>query len=402
MKSNGFPFWQSAVILGCSAMSNAALAQSQSQTKSKITSRSESSKIEQNQADLGFTLFFGADFGLLNIESRIPYETKRTGNGILAKAAGSFYTQNFVFDLGLGWMYTSFSGTDIKPEVIDVPVEGGDPGESDEQVIDRTTNLYLVNQTGFLEFSPRFRIGKGFQIGPTFVYSFGANFSFAPDEQGAKSAFFIGPQLFYGFLTKSFDFRIGASYLTDLTIPDRQLHLYMLCMQFGIPFVRPDVIIQESRMTTVKEKVEKKEVQKVVEKVVEKVVVREVSKYDFSSTFVNFSGDRRTLDPRSQAFALELGKFLNERFDNWQALKIEAPTIEMAQALRNVLVSAGLPASRIPAAVAHSNVSPGGGSSRWIELYFIGIKDPSVMNEGFTRVRRRFSNPETCGTGGCK
>ncbi len=62
------------------ATASAALAQ-EGGGRTKIVSRSEETQVQEG-SPLGFTLFFGADGGILQIKSERPEESVRKGNAL--------------------------------------------------------------------------------------------------------------------------------------------------------------------------------------------------------------------------------------------------------------------------------------------------------------------------------
>ncbi len=375
-------------------------------TRTKIL-KDKTRKKEGHEAGTGVAIFMGMTGGQLSIQTDDPsVESNKSGLYLAGKALSSFYTKNWVFDLGLGWFYGEAGaqepGTaEVPPDSEPVPVQIG------------------LN-AGLFEFAPRFRITQNWQIGPVFDGFFSTedvafNGIYAEQDSPSPFAGLIGAQIMYGVPKKQADWRAGIEYLTDITIEGRQLHIISGTLQFGLPLVSPDtiyrdkVVVTEHRSTEVTER----------RKVKKRVVVKEVVKYVFESKQILFIGDGTLLHPDSQSFLLELSQILQNNSDLWDELKIEGHvndttpfqqqkrvSAKRAFAVRAALVGGGIPANKVSSVGFGTSkpIRPNWPSERdeRIVLSFSGITDMRALGSAVNKIRKQFHIPETCTDEGCR
>jgi len=99
-------------------------------------------------------------------------------------------------------------------------------------------------------------------LGPAAAAYLGTNASFGPDTKKAyRSAFFLGGQLALQFGSE-FKPRLVLSYLTDVNLFERQVHIGMLSLQLGMSIFTPKTIIKDVRNQTNDEIIKKIQVEK--------------------------------------------------------------------------------------------------------------------------------------------
>lgn len=113
---------------------------------------------------------------------------------------------------------------------------------------------------------------------------------------------FLGGQLALEFGV-DFKPRLALSYLTDINLYERQVHIGMLSLQFGTGLFKPKTLVKDVRNQTNDEIVRKVQ----VEKTVQRTVVKEQFRHLLKSEVVNFETDKAILLKRSEIFLRELG-----------------------------------------------------------------------------------------------
>ncbi len=165
-----------------------------------------------------WTLFAGIDLGFSNFS---PYnnsltEASRSGSHIGPRLLIAHYLDKWVLDGGLGYQFITNRGTN-----------------SDQSV--NTANTRNV----YLDFSPRYRLGSHWQLGPEFEYWLGTDKGLNPTIPGSdtiaeasNTSAWVGLQLAYEWMD-SHKLRLGGRILTDLNVEGRNVNIFQVFFQMG-------------------------------------------------------------------------------------------------------------------------------------------------------------------------
>jgi outer membrane protein OmpA-like peptidoglycan-associated protein len=124
----------------------------------------------------------------------------------------SFQSMRWVADAGLSWLYNS--------------VEGADGwGRS----------LKIHTRAAVIEGNPRYRLGRRWSIGPAVSFMFGTDTAYGPTVGSKIASGFAGLKAVYEFGPKGIPLRPWSSVSTDFTISNRQVYLAMVGIQLALP-----------------------------------------------------------------------------------------------------------------------------------------------------------------------
>ena len=208
--------------------------------------------------------------------------------------------------------------------------------------------------------------------------------------------------------SKLMDFRWGFQLLTDLTISERQLFLANLNLHFGVPIIKPDVVIKEKKVIQIKEKP--------VDRIVNRFFII------LDRELVNFKTNSAELQPESSAYLASVGKVLAENMDLWEGLDIAGHTDSRGSAELNttlsrnradevkaILTVQGIQAERIRTygfgpsrPIDNGTDEVALARNRRVEMSFEGVKNPVKLQQLLDRQRKVRLTPETCTDTGCK
>ncbi len=207
----------------------------------------------ENSGEAAWYLFLGADLGGSNYSAYNNSQTEaaRSGSHLGGRLLLSHYSENWVFDGGAGIQFINNKGTN-----------------SDNSVnTDKTTN-------GFLTFSPRYRLGENFQLGPEFQYwvttDKGLNATVTGsdliDDSLTNTSAWLGAQLLYEWGNKV---RLGGRWMTDLNVPMRSVTVYQAFIQIGFDIFGSSSSVEESKPRKHYEQVTEDDLDRAEEKVKE-------------------------------------------------------------------------------------------------------------------------------------
>lgn len=309
--------------------------------------------------------FIGLDSGYTGLETDFANERNKGGWLFGAKGLFSLYTDNWVFDLGGGWVYNDISGT-----------------ANNQKSIIRT-------RAGFAEFSPRYRLDDSWQLGIVSNVYFGVDTSFSEQIQSKSTAIFLGPEIIYEIQDDTFPIRIGAKGLTDLNISGRQLFAGLLTLQIGFSLVGDS--------------------EPAVAQVEQTELPEPVIQIDLDEDLIHFKTNSTDLADRSKAFLRELGRELAKSSDNWIGLRIGGHTDERgsfeynlqlslgrAESVKNALIEGTLDPRRLET-LGYSfsrPIDPASNKVAWaknrrVELKFSGVNDALVISDAIETAKRK-------------
>lgn len=351
----------------------------------------------------GVSAFLGVDGGYVTSSPENPdLESSKSGFNLGIKALASIFTNSMVVDVGGGYLISRLEGA---KDTLD------DPDGTRTEIND----VIIETRIGYFEFSPRVRLGRVFSLGLLGQAFFGEDGRFGPedplDDPNSKASAtslatgFAGVTAVLEWMGESLGFRVGVQALTDVNIVERQLLIGQLSLQVGLPIIRQKTIVNRRKVHKVREKIRERE----VEKVVKEVVVKEVVKFQFDSEFINFETDKAILSGRSRQFLSEVADFLMMNPDIWSRVIIEGHTDirgsfeynmdlsrNRAAAVREHLVSAGIPQDRIQSAgygftkpLDDRNIPVAWARNRRVEMTFSNVTDPVLLRQGIEAIRNR-------------
>lgn len=344
----------------------------------------------------GLNLFIAGDGALIRSSSNSQDESSKQGALYGGKALLTLVNRDLEIEGGAGYSISNLQGA---ADTVEDDQNGG---------LVRLENVRIQTQTAVAEFSARLKLnhsaeGDGiWSIGPTAAAYLGTNASFGPDTKKIyRSAMFLGGQLALEFGV-DFKPRLALSYLTDINLYERQVHIGLLSLQFGTGLFKPKTLIKDVRNQTKDEIVRKVQ----VEKTVQRTVVKEQFRHLLKSEVVNFETDKAILLKRSEVFLRELGFLLAQNQDRWTSVIIEGHTdvrgqldynnrlsLARASSVREALLRVGVPANRMRAVGFGPSrpVDPNQNDLAWarnrrVELSFEGVTDPDWLRRSIQKL----------------
>jgi outer membrane protein OmpA-like peptidoglycan-associated protein len=176
-------------------------------------------------------IYFGGDLGLMTLKPDSSLnEADKSGIQFNLKALYSRYFENWVLDLGLGYMVNNINGTQSSSTVNAVAGKVGDCFLG--------ADCKTRTRAGFLEVSPRYRLSQNWQIGAVVNGFFGTDVSFDQTETNDTQSFAlaVGPRLNYETDGEEGRWRFGGQLLTALNLTNRSALWLQADVQYGFPF----------------------------------------------------------------------------------------------------------------------------------------------------------------------
>lgn len=360
-------------------------------TDTKTTRKVVRSKPKSKIQEMGTSLIFSADLGLVAgfPSTKLTGYQSKTGLALEGKALGSILLDNFLIDAGIGWFFYNVSG--IEPVYID-----GQPvvSESGGAVTD---NVGIKLSGSILEFSPSYRIKKSYFAGPTFQLRYPSDLGY--DSRIARKALglYLGAQGGYQIFDEDLNTRFVGRLMMPMNYKDWLGLQMMVGVQIGLPFSQPEtLVIEESTLKTSEKKIV--EYRKQVFKF---KVTRDVVKLVLDNLVIFYpEPGYPTLTTEAQSFLIDLSQSLSEIENNWGTLQIDTVSRPHAQVIRDALVSAGVTDKkvRLGPAVPGDKTSP----TPPVEFTFKGTKNQVQMMDAVRRAMKAMSIPETCENGVCQ
>lgn len=366
------------------------------------TSRSvRTSEDLSRPSGFGLNLFVGGDGAFIKTSPNDADESPKQGTLYGGKIALTLVNRDLEIEGAAGYSVSLLQGP---ADVVE--------GDGADKV--RLENVKIQTKTGSADFSARLRLNDAadgdalWSIGPTASAFLGTNSSFGPDTKRAyRSAMFLGGQIGLEFGSE-FKPRLLLSYLTDVNLYERQVHVGMLSLQFGTSIFKPKTVIKDIRLQTHDETVKKIQ----VEKQIERTIVKEQVRFLLDSEMVNFETDKAILLRRSEMFLKELGFVLAQNPDRWSSVIIEGHTdirgslehnnrlsLARASSVRDALMKAGVPAARMRAVgfgparpLDPSQNEVAWARNRRVELGFEGVKDSRWLKEILQKLKSALSS----------
>lgn len=317
-------------------------------------------------------LFIGGNVGYLGTTTTRALEVEKSGIEGAIKLIGSHYFDKVVVDLGAGYAYSHIQG------------EG----------FGLTKNIKVITRSFIAEFSPRYRWGANWQVGPVLQYLNGEDVSY--DESGTinemKSLWRLGARVQYE-LGDAHRWRIGAQAVTDLNIENRNIVGLALDVQFGFsPGYRPAAQPSAVAATVVPTRPQFAEVKD------------QTIRIYLGEAMLSFPSGGSKLNSKAKEALAKLAPVLSRNESSWTRLRIEGHTDarigkndnqalsqKRAEAVRKEFVALHLPEKKITSKGfgAKQPIDPENSEeafllNRRVEIWLDDVKEdqiPKIMTE---------------------
>jgi len=332
------------------------------------------------------TIFGGASLGYQLLSTKVLNEADKKGPNLVLKGVGSWYTENWVLDLGAGWRYSRLS----------------------------SSNVVLSTQSGIIEFSPRYKLTDSLQFGPMVQMLFGTDLTFTETILDEKKLLFLpGLHLNQEFAGDSALYRLGAQVMTDMKLKDQQSFIFLVDFQIRFHESGARRIVEE-RVTppppppptpTETEIPIEAPIPQALEPIAEVSGNREVTAR-FPADKLLFATGMSHLKPGRKAYLGRFARFLRENGAAWKSVDISGHTdrrgsmkinktlsAARAKTVYNVLKGIGVPAAKM-SFVGHASkypVDPSNNPKAWrknrrVELKFEGVSKPELFTQELNNI----------------
>ena len=291
----------------------------------------------------GWSLFGGAAAGY-GVVSGLNYSDAPHGGQYLLNGVLSYEIRNWVFDGGIGWIFSN---------------EAGNPTP--------TQSAQVTTRAGLLELSPRYRLTNRFQLGLVLNETFGADTTFSTSVGQSTSTYFAGLKAVYEIPNHHFPVRLYSQLTTDISTANQRTYQGWVGLQIGFSFEAKksqnvQVVLDSQRVFFGKGS---SEVSEDVGSILKDVGHYLKEKETPSNIEVSGHADQRG----SYQYNLSLSK-------------------ERAESVRQALTSGGIDASKVklnaysflrPLDAQNTEIS--WAKNRRVEILFNEVKDPEVLME---------------------
>lgn len=325
------------------------------------------------------SLLFGIEAGPLSSKPKdANIEGSKQGYALGGHAVVNLSSDKIGLDLGVGWLDSKITGSAPNPA----------PGESETESV-RT-------RMGYAEAAGRYKLTKQFELGLMARMSFGTDSTFSTSlDADIRPNVFAGPQVVYDISSsRSMLARVGAFFLTDFSITDRQIYWFGLSADIGMPITRGDVVIQKETQIKYKER----------------------NRYIIDAEVVNFVTASSELSDAAQRYLQTLAQYLVKNPGIWERLVVSGHADQRgsdelnnqlaqsrAATVKNLLLSQGIPEDRLVVRTfgSHDPLENDAADvalarNRRVELFFIGKVNVQALRTGLIRIKQVTAMPETC------
>lgn len=320
--------------------------------------------------DEGFYAFGGVGFGYADVaEDSSLFD--RSGIHAEVKADVSYYKSSLIFDLGIGWFYNEVDN-------------------------DRFNTF---TESTFFEASLRYRLNKKWNFGPILMTAVDNDNTFEANVGVNSTETFLGLRVDYEpDVFKSNKLRLNATLYRDMTISDRDVTLFLVGVQFGIPFF-------DSQKKT---------------KIVEKVIVKrkyiprliKLSDNKMKATFDQDSGFyfATNSDKPNQEMIDYLDRlvfYLKKYSSEWDKIEVQGHTDDVgkisynmklskqrAESIRSMIVEKGIDRKRTDISwygpkkpLVDKKTAAARAKNRRVEILFKGVKNMKSFFQGLSIIQ---------------
>lgn len=309
------------------------------------------------------------------------------GYGIGLGLRANYDSPKIFFGLGLGWQRTSLEG-----RAKATPSSGEDPSGADKPFVAAT----LLVQGLETSLQVQWHLDESLVLGPVLLGRFGSDVTYSFKAEPRPFALLVGPQVGWNRPASKAGLNYRLALVTDVSISRNQIVAAVFTAEVGVPFIPPDRVIKAESIARTKvrqEEIVKREIKT-------KVIVQDVVRIDIPRELVLFTGERKgwlTLEAQRA-----IGRFARDLVgvgNAWESVRVEVGvaskgtsrddlrlSIARADAIRNSLVSAGVPVQRVRASPLGSeikgndpNAAPTHREYDEISFVFAGVKNDSAL-----------------------
>lgn len=321
--------------------------------------------------DKGFYGFGGVGFGYADVAESNNSTLDRSGIHAEIKADFSYYNPNFIFDIGIGWFYN----------------------EVDNERVNTFT------ESTFFEGSLRYRLNHKWNFGPILMTAVDNDNTFEANVGVNSTETFIGLRLDYEpQVFENNKLRINATLYRDMTISERDVTLFLVGVQFGIPFW------DTAKNTRVVEKVVVK--RKYIPRLIKLSENRMKATFDQDSGFFFATGSD---EPNKEMveYMDRLVFYLNKYSSEWEKVEIQGHTDDVgklsynmnlskrrAEKIQSILVEKGLPKERTRTRwfgpkkpLVNEKTAAARAKNRRVEIVFDGVKNLESFFQGLSIIQ---------------
>ncbi|MBM3382649.1 MAG: hypothetical protein FJY29_09445 [Betaproteobacteria bacterium] len=360
-----------------------ATALAQTTTKERVTgTKTKSTRTIVKGASSGFSAILGGEYGIMNAKPRsTELNSAKKGTALEIKGLAGFLYKDWLLDSGLGWYSYKLKGTEKLTD---------DKGTRD---VDGELGVSGL----FVEFSPSYRITDSFFAGLITQVRFPAQLDYFSEAKTSGAGFGLGVQTGYQIFNPDLNMKFLFKFASNLGLKNWTDYSLMGGIQFGLPIRQPDSLV--IRKVTVVSKV--KDITEVKRRDFTITVTANVVKLALDN-IINFINDkgRPTLTPESQSFLIDLGGSLQAAITSWEILRVEAETPAHINAVRESLVSTGVPPNKVRTGRVLKAVLDGGNIS--VDFTFTGVRDSAMLSEAIRNAMKAAQVPENCQQGTCE
>ncbi len=333
-----------------------------------------------------FMLFVGADGGYQYTSSDAAAELSKNGYQLDAKGLVSYSWKDVTVDGGGGWFYNYGVGN----------ASGG------TVLRDR-----LTMKAGFARLAGRYRFTPRWEAGLLNHILFGADTRFQTTLAAEKNVNWLtGVEAVYRIPFK-FPVQLSGAFLTDVTIPDRQVYQFLFGVQVGFPFL---TYPKEATPTPTPTPTPAPTAVPSPTPTVAPPVTVIIRTYSFDLQRIQFDFNKADIRPVSMPMLQELGGFLAQHPDAWDKLTVEGHTDNRgtaaynqglserrAENVRKVLIAQGVKESSVTSVgyglskpLLRENTREARRQNRRVEFKVEGIHKPDLVDEFFRKLNRKY------------
>jgi hypothetical protein len=373
---------------------------SDTKTETKTVRRVIVERPKTKIEEYGTSLIFSADLGLLSTfpATKLKGFGAKYGLAIEGKALGSVLLDKFIIDAGFGWGFYNVTGLETREQFLRtedgvlITNDNGDPISAGS--IGAETSIKLSGT--ILEIAPGYRIRKNIFASPVIQFRYPSDLGYDSETQQKKLGVIFGAQGGYQIFDKDLNTRfVGRVMLTANDVD--WLGLYtMVGIQVGLPFTQPEILTIKETTTESKEK-------RIVEyrkREFKIKITRDLVKVLMDNLIFFYDDPGNTLlTTETQSFLIDLVQTLTADDMEWGLLKIDTISRAHGRAIRDALVSAGVPTQKI----RFGNIIPGPRTTNPpVEFGFQNVKEPNKFSDALREAMKEMQIPETCENGECK
>lgn len=339
---------------------------------SAVESRSESTSFSlfEPPSQSPWRIFGGVTFGRESV-SGSEYGNSPSGTEFTLSALVSYQLPRWVMDGGLGWMYSSVSGTN----------SAGNP-------------ISIRTRAGFVDSSVRYRLSERWQLGPAVDIAFGTDTGLGPGvSKAAEATVFAGLRGVYEFPAGRLPVRLLAQGLTDVSISERRIYSVMGGIQLGIPIAIHHKEYEEEPIRVSRAAPEREEAHEV--------------RILLDPQRVFFGTNSSVIRPGVEKALRDVGEYLRKNSTGWSVVEISGHadrrgrfkynlklSERRARSVLTTLADGGADLSKMSAQgfsylkpIDPRNNPEGWSRNRRVELVFRDVQRPAALRERLEHLR---------------